>query len=396
MFLLLIIGGISLLFYLFLAGGTLLGIRQIGQLQDVIAPASVEQDWPVVSIIVPALNEAATIKPALASILALDYPFLEIIAVNDRSTDETGAILEEMAHNAPRLKVHHLAALPAGWLGKNHALWFGAARAKGDLLLFTDADVVMGGNSLRQAVGYLQMNNLDHLAIFFDTLVPGGLLNMLIIDFACAFLAVMKPWKARRPGTRHHIGIGAFNLVRSKTYQRCGTHQALAMHPVDDVELGRLIKTTGGRQDCLLGHHAISVKWYGSVAALVHGLEKNIFPFCQYSIFRVMAFSTLIIIFRIWPLLAILFCQGPVAALNLFLVTIQLGVAIAAASRSGLLVRHVIWFPLSPFIGLYILWNSTTKTLYRGGIIWRGTFYSLAELKKKGRNAAGKATNLYN
>jgi glycosyltransferase involved in cell wall biosynthesis len=377
----LFVGLTSLAAYLLVAAETLRGARRIRRLQDIgPAPAA---ECPPVSIIVPARNEAATIKAGLSSLLALDYPALEIIAVNDRSTDETGEILEKMAQGNSRLKIFHLQELPPGWLGKNHALWYGAARSTGELLLFTDADVVMAPASLKRAVHFLEKENLDHLAVFFDTEVSGGLLNMLIIDFAAAFLAVMKPWKARQAASGYHIGIGAFNLVKGETYRRCGTHRAIAMQPVDDVGLGRLIKENGGRQDCLFGQKAISVKWYNSVPEMVRGLEKNIFPFCNYSPAKIAALTAAILILRIWPLAALFATEGLVLALNGALVTIQVGLALAVAFNSSIPARHVIWLPVSPFIGLYILWNSTIRTLWRGGIIWRGTFYSLTELRKK-------------
>jgi glycosyltransferase involved in cell wall biosynthesis len=381
MIILIFVGLASLLGVLVLAGEAWLGSRRIGALRD-MAPGP-REDWPTVSIIVPALNEAATIRPALTSLLALDYPALEIIAINDRSTDATGRILAEMARTDARLRVHQLRELPAGWLGKNHALWFGAARATGDFLLFTDADVVMTAASLRRAIDFMLRHRLDHLAVLFEIKVAGGLLNMLIIDFACAFMAAMKPWRARRLGSRYHIGVGAFNLVRAATYRRCGTHRAIALQPVDDVALGRLLKDGGGRQDCLFGYHAISVKWYDSVAALVRGLEKNIFPFCNYSLPRIMATSTLIIVLRIWPLLSPLTGQGALIIINGLLIGLQVTLALNAAARSAIPLRHIVWFPLSAFIGLYILWNSTIKTLWRGGIVWRGTFYSLDLLQKK-------------
>lgn len=363
------------------AAEALLGARRISQLQDISPVQSAE--YPLVSIIIPALNEAATIEPALASVLRLDYPALEIIAINDRSTDDTGEILDRMAARDSRLKVFHLDKLPAGWLGKNHALWYGAGKAGGELLLFTDADVVMAESSLQRAVTFMVAEKLDHLAVFFDIRVPGGPLNMLIIDFASAFMSWMKPWRARMAGSRYHVGVGAFNLVSADMYRRCGTHQVIANHPVDDVELGRLIKSCGGRQDCLFGRGAISVKWYGSVAEMATGLEKNIFPFCNYSLGRIMAATVVVLLLRIWPLAALLLCHGRALAVNGLLVSLQVGMALLVAGNSSIAYRHVLWLPLSPFIGIYILWRSTVKTLLQGGIVWRGTFYSLDELKKK-------------
>lgn len=103
---------------------------------------------PKVSAIVPACNEAGPIEAAVRSL--------------DRSTDETGAIMDRLAQQFPQLRVIHVAHLPDGWLGKNHALWVGAQRATGDLLLFTDADVHFHPTALRRAVGFLQQRQLQH------------------------------------------------------------------------------------------------------------------------------------------------------------------------------------------------------------------------------------------
>ena len=374
------LGLFSLLVSVAVSLESLFGVRSVGQLRDISPPSPAK--YPPVSIIIPALNEAATIEPALASVLALDYPALEIIAINDRSTDETGAILERVAAEEPRLKVFHIEELPPGWLGKNHALWYGAGKASGELLLFTDADVVMEKLSLKKAVDVMLERKLDHLAIFFDIRVPGGLLNMLIIDFACAFLSWMKPWKARQAKSRYHIGVGAFNLVQAGMYRQSGTHRAISMHPVDDVELGRLIKSCGGRQDCLFGREAISVEWYGSVGEMARGLEKNIYPFCNYSLARVVAATVLVLVLRVWPLVALFICRDQVLLVNGLLVSFQATMALVVAANSSIAMRHVVWFPLSPLFGLYFLWRATVMTLLRGGIVWRDTFYSLAALKK--------------
>lgn len=108
--------------------------------------------WPRVSIVLAARNEGATIGAALPTVLALDYPDFELIAVDDRSEDDTGAILDRLAAANPKLQVDHIRELPAGWLGKNHALHHGAQRATGKWILFTDADVHFTPGSLRRAV----------------------------------------------------------------------------------------------------------------------------------------------------------------------------------------------------------------------------------------------------
>src|SRR6185369_2740694 len=108
------------------------------------------------SVVVPACNEARTIERALTSLLAQDYPDLEIVLVDDRSSDETGAIIEHLAASDRRISAIHVRELPAGWLGKVHALQRGLERARGELVLFTDADIHFAPGALRRAVAWVE------------------------------------------------------------------------------------------------------------------------------------------------------------------------------------------------------------------------------------------------
>jgi glycosyltransferase involved in cell wall biosynthesis len=139
-------------------------------------------------------------------VLSQDYPDFEVIAIDDRSTDRTGAILDREAAQNPALRVIHLQALPPGWLGKNHALQKGAEAASGSLILFTDADVVMDPSALRRAAFYLESNRLDHLAIAPRAPVPGFLSNAFLGVFATMFTLYTKPWKVSDPDSKKHIG----------------------------------------------------------------------------------------------------------------------------------------------------------------------------------------------
>src|SRR5690606_5030460 len=150
------------------------GVRFIDWLRDVEVPADFA--WPRVSIIVPARNEEREIEAALQSVLHLDYPDYEVMVVNDRSTDGTGAILERMQSAYPQLRVATVTELPRGWLGKNHAMYFGAQQASGELLLFTDADIVMRPDTLRRAVYYLEREKLDLLPMTPRVDMPSFLL----------------------------------------------------------------------------------------------------------------------------------------------------------------------------------------------------------------------------
>jgi cellulose synthase/poly-beta-1,6-N-acetylglucosamine synthase-like glycosyltransferase len=201
--------------------------RRISQLQNMAAihPAGA----PGVSVIIPACNEESSIEAALSSVLTQDYSHLEVIVVNDRSFDRTGAILDGKAPSCSRMRVVHVAELPPNWLGKNNALRLGAAMARGEWLLFADADVVMHASAIAPAIRYVIDRNLDHLAVAPRAVVGGFLAKAFLGTFALLFMMSTKPWKVRDRKAKEYIGIGAFNLVRAEA-RGARTRAALRRH----------------------------------------------------------------------------------------------------------------------------------------------------------------------
>ncbi|MBW3598394.1 MAG: glycosyltransferase, partial [Planctomycetes bacterium] len=161
----------NLAIVLLVLADAIVGGRSIRQLKDIASPADTS-GMPPVSLIVAARNEERNIEAGVRSLLALEYENLELIVVNDRSTDATGEVLQRVAAEHPELNVVHLTELPEGWLGKNHALHYGTMQAKGDWLLFTDADVVMAPSTLARAMKYVQEQQLDHLCIAPRPVMP--------------------------------------------------------------------------------------------------------------------------------------------------------------------------------------------------------------------------------
>ena len=310
-----------------------------------------------------------------------DYPNLEFIVVDDRSADGTGAILDRMAGEDRRLNVIHVAELPGGWLGKTHALHCGAERADGELLLFTDADVVMDRSVIGRAVGYLQDAGIDHLAIAPLPQMPGTLLTMFGGAFALFFGLYAKPWKVRDAKSPKHVGIGAFNLVRAGAYRAVGGHRAIAMRPDDDMKLGKLIKKHGFRQDIAVGDGLITVEWYGSLGELVRGLEKNTFAGLEYNLAVVAAACVGQLAVFLWPVLALAFTTGATFWLNVAIVGLLALLYMDNAHWHGFKRWHCIGLPVTALLFQYIIWRATLKTLANDGIDWRGTHYPLQELK---------------
>lgn len=355
------------------------GNRSLSRLGN-IAPLQ-GRKAPKVSVIVAARNEARKIEAALRSLLAQDYPNLEFVVVDDRSTDATAAILDRLANQDTRVHVVHIVELPPGWLGKNYAQHFGAERAAGELILFTDADVVMEHSVISRAVAYLHRKEIDHLAITPQLRMPGLVLGMFGGAFALVFGLYAKPWKARDPKSPRHIGIGAFNLVRAEAYRAIGGHRAIAMRPDDDMKLGKLIKMHGFHQDVVLSDGLITVEWYSSVGELIRGLEKNTFAGVEYSLAIVVASSIAQLVVFIWPLLALALTRGVTWWLNLAIISSLAVLYVDNAHCHGAKRWHCAGFPVTAVLFQYIVWRATLKTLVNNGIDWRGTHYSLPELK---------------
>lgn len=357
-----------------------IGGRRIRFLREV-DPAQVTE-LPRISIVVAARNEERNISEALLSLLHLDYPDYELIVVDDRSEDRTGEILDRMAARFKRLRVVHLDALPAGWLGKNHALWVGSHRATGAYLLFTDADIVMEKSLLTRAVGFMQQRDLDHLAATPSLRMPGVFLEMFGASFIIYFALFSRPWKARDPKSRFHTGIGAFNMLRRGAYRQVGGHETIRLRPDDDIKLGKLIKKAGLRQDAAYAPEYMSVEWYATVGEVIRGLEKNAFAGADYNIPLVISGAAAQILCSIWPFIAIFVTAGPVQWIYLATVLVILLVVADSARFHNARPWYAIGYPFTSALFVYILMRTMVLNLRQGGIYWRGTFYSLAELRQ--------------
>lgn len=335
----------------------------------------------MVAIIVAARNEQRNIREALHSLLNLQYPSYEVIVVDDRSDDATGSILDEMASGNHLLKVIHLETLPEGWLGKNHALWYGSKHVSGNLLLFTDADIVMEPTALTRAVNYLTDNGLDHLAASPSMRMPTHLLGMFGAAFIVIFSLFARPWKASDPKSYFHIGIGAFNLIRTDVYRSIGGHETIRLRPDDDIKLGRIIKKSGFRQDIVFAPEFLVVEWYASMGEVIKGLEKNAFSGTDYRVSLVLAGVLFHSLCSIWPFVALFVTGGMTLAFYGIVVAIILFTVADSARFHRSNPWYAIGYPLTSALFVFIMLRTMILNLIQGGIYWRGTFYSLKELK---------------
>lgn len=374
-----ILAGIALALWLAAAIEVMLGNRRLRRLADLPLPP-LTGDWPRVSLIFTARNEGKTLGAALPTMLALDYPNLEIIAVNDRSEDETGAVLDGFAARDPRMRVLHVTELTPGWLGKTHGLQLAGEHATGEWFLFTDADIHFQPDCLRRAIAYMRAHTLDHLAALPQLHERGAALGICVGAFSLVFALFIRPWRVVDARSRCHGGVGAFNLVRASTYKKLDGHEPLRLRPDDDIKLGKLMKA-GGFSEMVLGHRAISVAWYANVGEFIRGLTKNAFAGADYRVWFVLGGVAAHLIFFIGPVAA-LFCTSDLTWwLCAASVGVMLGVAMDNQRFDGGRVWHGLFFPLGLLVLDFVLLRSMVVTLVTRGITWRGTHYPLADLK---------------
>lgn len=337
---------------------------------------------PLVTVITAARDEARGIEPAARSLLAQDYPALEFVMVNDRSTDRTGAILDQLAARDSRVRVVHVAELPPGWMGKNHALARGAAAARGEWLLFADADIVMDRTTIARAMQYVERRGLDNLTLLPELVMPGLLLQAFVSAFVIWLGGYLRPWKARDPGSRRFVGVGAFNLVRAASYAAAGGHQPIRLRPDDDLKLGKILKRSGARQDVVFGQGLVSVEWYHSLGEAIEGLMKNSFAAVEYNALFMVAGAVGYLVIGLGPLAAALLGDGIVQAAGAAGAGFLLVTHLRGAREAGAPLRAALLYPVVSVILAWILVRALALNLWQGGITWRGTFYPLSELRR--------------
>jgi cellulose synthase/poly-beta-1,6-N-acetylglucosamine synthase-like glycosyltransferase len=287
-----ILATITLLYWIWMSVESMRGLAAVESLpRDGRTPSQP----PLVSIIIAAKEEERSITRTLRHLLQQDYERMEIIVINDRSKDQTGVKLEELKRwsagkeeiKVP-LQIIHVTALSEGWLGKNHALYQGYLQAKGEYLLFTDADVVYRSSTVRDAMSYMKRKEVDHLTVTPAIVAKSFWLRAFVQLFLFLFNLYVRPWRANDDHQyRHGIGIGAFNLIRRKAYEKIGTHQAFSMRPDDDLQLGTRVKQAKLKQRFITGMEHLEVEWYPDLRSAIQGLEKNTYSGLNYRLWMV-------------------------------------------------------------------------------------------------------------
>ncbi len=362
------------------------GLRQVPNLAEPQYDRSPVGN-PSLTVIVPARNEAANLHRCVTSLLHQTYPRLHIIAVDDRSTDATGPILDALATAHPdRLTALHITELPEGWLGKTHAMAFAARHALSldwpdlpDWLLFTDGDVIFHPDAIRRALALAVSDRSDHFILLPTAIFRSRGEAMLLGCLQVLGFWAVRAWRVPYPSSRDAIGVGAFNLLRATAYERLGGFEALRLQIVEDLALGHRVKRLGFRQRAVFAPGFVSLHWAPGVRGVLGTMTKNLFAIFGYRL----------LVLGLACVGLLLLCAGPVVALlisgcripGLLALAAISSMYVAARPLTRVPARYALGFPVAAALLVFAIARSAAVTLRAGGVEWRGTFYPLPALR---------------
>ncbi len=347
-----------------------------------------EVKLPKLSVIITAKDEADTIEHALQTLIKTEYPDFEIIIVNDRSVDDTGSIIDRFAkqhadQQQPKIIPVHIESLPENWLGKVHALYTATAKASGEWLLFTDADVHHHPTLWQRAVDYARHKQYDHLAILPNVPTPGLLLQACVKAFAVMFLATAKVDKIEDPNSKAAIGIGAFNLVNHAAFNRTPGFEWLRMEVADDYGIGLMMKKWGQKIGFASAYTDLLVDWYPDVSSMIRGLDKNIMaPGTRYETARLILSPVAFAMVILGPFISLLLWSGyyPLVGATVYACIVVTCFWIPTQNKKELL--HWLLTPIGYLIIMYTFTRACWLCLKRDGVVWRDTFYPRSLLRQ--------------
>jgi hypothetical protein len=310
------------------------------------------QDAPFISIIFAARDEAEKLPAAIETLLAQDYPRFEVVAVNDRSSDRTPALVA------------------------------GFQKSRGDWLVFTDADVHFAPDVLRRAVALALERGWDHLTLLTAVEMRGFWETVAISYFGLGFVFGNEPWLVSNPRSARYVGVGAFQLVRRAAYEKSGGHARLRMDVIEDMKLGKLMKMAGIQSGLAVAQDLVRVRWHSGVQNVIRGVTKNMFAAVHYNPFFAAGAMALSLTMSLLPFFGLAFASGwarVFAGIAAAAAVIVHGAMIWSTDASPL---YGLTHPLGSLLFCWMIGRSAIATLWRGGVVWRDTFYPLEELRK--------------
>jgi chlorobactene glucosyltransferase len=358
-------------------------------LDIVVQPATAPVNAPLISVCVPARNEARNIRGCVESILHQDYLNFEVIVLDDRSTDATPQILRQLSAENPRLAVLDGSELPEGWAGKPHALYQASAAARGAWLCFVDADTVLSPRALSSCYAKAVETKADMFTIMTHQIL-GSFWEKAVMPIVMTALSVgFSPRKVNDPNTKDAIANGQFILIKRSVYDAIGGHESVKDQIVEDKAISEQVKWNGYRLVVANGYAVARTRMYNSLPEMWEGWTKNIYLGLsdRRSLTLLGAFGAFValvaaLILPLWPILGVFWYirAGSWLAIGVTAESLVLwGVVIQARAKVsrglGISPWYALSLPLGAGVFAAMMLASTWKVLSGRGVNWKGRTY---------------------
>ena len=348
-------------------------------------PEPADAPRPTVSVVIAARNEAADLPATLDSLLAQDYPALEIVVVEGGSTDGTREVVDA---RAPRVRRVDEPALPSGWVGKNWACWTGARATSGEWILFLDADVRTAPSAVRTTLRWAQREHAD-LATLAPSVEMGSFWERLVLPFYVqVVLTYFRTPRVNRPGSRAAMANGQYWLVRRQTYEAMGGHEAVRTRILEDVAIARRYRAAGRTLRVAWAPALARTRMYRDRTEMFEGLLKNVHGE-EFSAPRLVGFLAGLVGLFLLPL-AVLplggwIGSGPIAALGAVLAVALFGKHIVFARSIGAPAAYGLLYPAAVGFYLVLITTSLVRGVRRQSVVWKGRRYAVRDAQSPNR-----------
>lgn len=359
-------------------------------LDIIVEPTPPPSQAPLISVCIPARNEERNIRACVEVMLAQDYPDLEVIVLDDRSTDATPSILADIASRDPRLRPISGSDLPEGWAGKPHALYQASKAARGEWLCFVDADTFVTGEALSACYAKAIETNADMFTIMTFQ-ITGTFWEKVVMPLVMTALSVgFSPRKVNDPKRKDAIANGQFIMIKRSVYDAIGGHESVKDQIVEDKAISEQVKWNGYRLVVADGYAVARTRMYTSLPEMWEGWTKNIYLGLrdQPSLLVLGVFGAFLLLIAtlflpIWPLLGLLwYLQGggwlaaTVIAKSLILWVFLIYVRARVAEAMDISAWYAFTTPLGAAVFAAMMLTSTWKVLSGKGVTWKGRMYT--------------------
>ena len=376
-------------------------IHNQNQLDIVVTPAPPPLDAPLISICIPARNEETNIRQCVESALGQDYPNVEVIVVDDRSTDATLKILESDGYvpqsgmlskpkrQAASLHIVHGSELPSGWAGKPHALYQSSAVAKGEWICFVDADTTLSKEALSSCYAKALETEADLFTVM-NRQVLGSFWEKTVMPLVMTALSVgFSPRKINDPSKRDAVANGQFILIKRSVYDAVGGHERIKDQIVEDKAISEQVKWNGHRLIVADGSQVVSTRMYTSLATMWEGWTKNMYlglrdhpAMLLLGVFGATLALFAALFLPVWPLLGLTWYLRDGGWMPLAVIFESLTIWIVLIYARARVAKYMnisafyAWItPLGAGVFAAMMITSSWKVISGKGVVWRGRSY---------------------